>query len=92
MLHDLKLVRTYLTYHVLGTSTADIFISNDRSLYALIYLGCQNEKFLPTFGPEPTTLRFEVWYSTDWAWWRKLYYIQTIFIHTGTSDTNVYIV
>ena len=27
----------------------------------------QNEKFLPTVGFEPTTLRLEVWCSTDWA-------------------------
>ena len=27
----------------------------------------QNEKFLPTVGLEPTTVRFQVWCSTDWA-------------------------
>ena len=32
----LKLVRTYLNCRVLGTSTAAIFLSNDRFLYAPI--------------------------------------------------------
>ena len=87
-----KLVHTLLNYRVLGTSTATIFLSNDYSLYAPIYLGwtsglisfaldqstcqehvgidkIQNEKFLPTVGLEPTTLRFQVWWSTDWASW-----------------------
>ena len=35
----LKLVYTLLNYRVLGTSTAAIFLSNDHSLYAPIYLG-----------------------------------------------------
>ena len=35
----LKLLRTYLKNCVLGTSTAAIFLSNDHSLYSLIYLG-----------------------------------------------------
>ena len=30
----LKLVRTLLNYHVLGTSTTTVFLSNDHSLYA----------------------------------------------------------
>ena len=32
----LKLVRTPLNYHVLGTSTAAIFLSNDHSFYVPI--------------------------------------------------------
>ena len=32
----LELVRTNLNYHVLGTSTAAIFLSNDHFLYAPI--------------------------------------------------------
>ena len=36
---NLKLVRTLLNTRVLGTSTAAIFLSNDHSLYAPIYLG-----------------------------------------------------
>ena len=35
----LTLARTLLNYHVLGTSTASVFLSNDHSLYAPIYLG-----------------------------------------------------
>ena len=35
----LKLVCTLLNYRVLGTSTATVFLSNDHSLYAPIYLG-----------------------------------------------------
>ena len=35
----LKLVRTLLNNHVLGTSSAAIFLSNDHSLYEPIYLG-----------------------------------------------------
>ena len=35
----LKLVCTLLNYHVLGTTTANVFLSNDHSLYAPIYLG-----------------------------------------------------
>ena len=81
--HILKLVCTLLNYRVLGTSTAYVFLSNEHSLYAPIYIGwtsclisfawdqstCQervgsekihNEKFLPTVGLEPTTLRFQV--------------------------------
>ena len=37
--HFLKLVRTLLNYRVLGTNTAAIFLSNDHSLYAPIFLG-----------------------------------------------------
>ena len=36
---DLKLVRTNSNYRLLGTSTVDIFHSNDHSCYAPIYLG-----------------------------------------------------
>ena len=39
-------------------STCQESVQNDK---------IQNEKFLPTVGFEPTTLRFEVWCSTDWA-------------------------
>ena len=34
-----RLVHTYLNYRVLRTSTAAIFLSNDHSLYAHIYIG-----------------------------------------------------
>ena len=87
---ELKLVRTLLNYRVLGCSTDAIFLSNDQSVYAPIFIGwtsglvsfvwdqstcqvlvesnkIQIEKFLPTVGLKPTTLRFEVWWSTDWA-------------------------
>ena len=39
------------------------------------------KKILPTVGPEPTTLRFEVWCPTDWAnktWW-MLYYLNDMY-------------
>ena len=36
--HNLKLVRIPFYYDVLGTSSAAIFLSNDHSLYAPIYL------------------------------------------------------
>ena len=36
-LATIKLVRTPLNTHALGTSTAAIFLSNDHSLYAPIY-------------------------------------------------------
>ena len=84
----LKIVRTLLNHRVLGTSSATVFLSNDHSLYAPIYLGwtsclilfacnqsacqervesdkIQNEKYLPTVGLEPTTLRFQFLCSTD---------------------------
>ena len=35
----LKLGRTLLNYRIQGTSTAAIFVSNDHSVYAPIYLG-----------------------------------------------------
>ena len=38
--YHLKLVRALFNYYVLGTNTAAIFLSNDHSLYAPIYLGC----------------------------------------------------
>ena len=42
---------------------------------------------------EPTTLRFKVWCSTDWAsraWW--MLFIKITLLHTCTPDTNVYII
>ena len=48
---------------------------------------------LYTVGLEPTTLRFKVWCSTDWAsraWWMLSIYITLL--HTCTPDTNVYII
>ena len=84
----LKLVCTNFNYRVLISCTAAIFLSNEYSLYAPIYLGwtscmilfvwgqstvqqrvesdkIQNEKFLLTVGLETSSLRFEVWCSTD---------------------------
>ena len=40
---DLKIVRTSLNNSVLGTSTTAIFLSNDHSLYAPIYLYTSDE-------------------------------------------------
>ena len=103
---NLKLVHILFKYCVLGTSTVAIFLSNDHSLYAPIYLKwtsylisfawdqstckervesnkIQNEKFLPTVGLKPTTLRFEVWCSL---------FIKMTLLHTCTADTEVYIV
>ena len=46
-----------------------------------------------TVGLEPTTLRFKVWCSTDWAsraWWMLSIYMTLL--HTYTPNINVYII
>ena len=51
------------------------------------------KNFLSTVGLEPTTLRFQVWCSTDWAsraWW--MLSIEMTLLHTCTPDTNVNII
>ena len=81
-MRNLRLNLIYLSFFV-QYYNATVFLSNDHSLYAPIYLGwtsclnsfaedqstcqervesdkIQNEKFLPTVGLEPTTLRLQV--------------------------------
>ena len=72
-------MQTNLNYRVPGTSTDAIFSQMIiLSMHLLPQMNvmldfiCMEQvdlpgKFLPTVELEPTTLRFEVWCSTDWA-------------------------
>ena len=69
----------YLISFVWGQLTCQERVESDK---------IQNEKFLPTVGPEPTILRFVAWSSTDRAT-RALIKAEVTFIHTWSSHTNV---
>ena len=72
-------------FHLHGTSRPDRSAS-EATKYKL-------KIFLSTVGLEPSTLRFQVWCSTDWArraWW--MLSIKMVLFCTCTPNTNVYLV
>ena len=71
-------------FHLHGTGRPDRSASEDTKY--------KMKNSLSTVGLEPSTRRFQVWCSADWAsraWW--MLSIQMALLHTCTPNTNVYL-
>ena len=59
---NFKLVHTLLNYRVLGTGTTAIYFQ-----MAILSMHLYTSEFLPTVWFETTSVRSEVWCSTNWV-------------------------